>query len=74
MPVKDLAWNPGEDVFLAHYDDGQILLYNQEEPYPKMEFENLNVGVSKVVWMDNVSGDFLTSSAKVGALRLWNAA
>ena len=29
--------------------------------------------VSGVGWVDNVSGDMITSSGKVGALRLWNA-
>jgi hypothetical protein len=25
-------------------------------------------------WVDNVSGDFVTSSTRVGALKIWNAA
>ena len=24
-------------------------------------------------WVDNISGDIITSTVKVGALRLWNA-
>jgi WD40 repeat protein len=38
-----------------------------------MEFETANQGLSKACWTDNVSGDFLTSSARVGAVKLWNA-
>ena len=39
-----------------------------------MEFEKQPAGISKAQWLDNVSGDFITSSAKVGALRVFNAA
>lgn len=39
-----------------------------------MEFESSQSGVSKVCWMDNVSGDFITTSARVGAIKIWNAA
>lgn len=38
-----------------------------------MDFETLTTGVSKACWVDNVSGDFITTSAKVGAIRIWNA-
>lgn len=27
-----------------------------------------------MAWVDNVSGDIVTSSTKVGALKIWNAA
>jgi hypothetical protein len=30
-PVVDLAWNPGEDVFLALFKDGALRLYGQAE-------------------------------------------
>lgn len=37
--VVDLAWSPGEDVFLALFKEGNLYLYSQQEPIPKMEFE-----------------------------------
>jgi hypothetical protein len=39
-----------------------------------MAFEKQNIGVSSALWIDKVSGDFVTSSRKTGALRIWNAA
>jgi len=39
-----------------------------------MEFEKQQSGISKVCWLDNVSGDFVTTTARVGVLRIWNAA
>lgn len=39
-----------------------------------MKFEKQSTGISSLAWVDNVSGDFITSSNKVGALKLWNAA
>lgn len=39
-----------------------------------MEFEKQQAGISKVQWLDNISGDFITASSKVGALRIFNAA
>jgi hypothetical protein len=39
-----------------------------------MKFEKQSVGISSFSWLDNISGDFITSSSKVGALRVWNAA
>ena len=72
--VIDLLWNPGEDVFLTLFKDGSLRLYGQEEVQHKMEFEALSHGISKVCWMDNISGDFITSSVRVGAIKIWNAA
>ena len=30
--------------------------------------------INKIVWREDKSGDIVTSSRKVGALRLWNVA
>lgn len=72
--VVDLLWNPGEDVFLALFSLGTLRLYGQTEKNHKMQFEAQTSGISKVSWMDNVSGDFITTSVRVGAIKIWNAA
>ena len=38
-----------------------------------IDFDRQGIGVSQVRWIDNMSGNFITTSSKVGALRLWNA-
>ena len=50
------------------------MLYGIEAKEIRMSFESPQTGVSKVCWMDNISGDFLVSSPKTGAVRLYNAA
>jgi WD40 repeat protein len=72
--IVDLIWNTGEDNFLALFSDSSLKLYAQEEKSNKTEFDKQQSGISKVCWLDNVSGDFLTTSARVGVLRVWNAA
>jgi len=39
-----------------------------------MKFEKQSTGISSLSWIDNISGDFVTSTNKVGALKVWNAA
>lgn len=39
-----------------------------------MNFEKQATGISSLAWVDNISGDIITSTNKVGALKLWNAA
>lgn len=72
--VVDLYWNPGEDNFLALFSDSNLILYAQDEKQPKVQFELQPSGISRVSWLDTVSGDFLTASTRIGVLRLWNAA
>jgi WD40 repeat protein len=71
--VASIVWNPGENSFLAVMSEGSIFLFAEEYPTPKMYYEKQNTGVAEAVWLDNISGDFLTCSKKVGALRIWNA-
>jgi hypothetical protein len=51
-----------------------MVLYSAESDSCVMKFEKQSTGISSLAWVDNVSGDFITSSSKVGALRIWNAA
>jgi hypothetical protein len=38
------------------------------------EFERQGHGAHTLLWMDNISGDFVSSSRKVGLLKVWNVA
>jgi len=71
--VVSVVWNPGENSFLTVLSEGSVFLFAEEYPTPKMYYEKQNTGVAEAVWLDNISGDFLTCSKKVGALRIWNA-
>lgn len=72
--VKDIVHSPGEDVFLVVRNDGTIYLFGTQENEIKMEFAPPQGGVSQVIWIDSISGDFLVSSPTLGALRVYNAA
>lgn len=37
------------------------------------DFERQGQGINCVSWIDNMSGDLVTSSPKIGALKVWNA-
>ena len=51
-----------------------MILFSLETYAPVIKFERQTTGISSLAWVDNVSGDIVTSTNKVGALRLWNAA
>ena len=72
--VMDIQWNLGENLFLALHTDGVMVLYSSEAQNHIMKFEKQPTGISSIAWIDNVSGDIVSSSAKIGALRIWNAA
>ena len=72
--MSDIVYSPGEDVFLVVLLDGNVYLSGQGNIEVKMKFTQPQGGVSRVVWIDQVSGDFLTASPKAGVLRIYNAA
>lgn len=51
-----------------------MLLFSTESLQCFLRFERQSHGISAMAWIDNVSGDIVTSSSKVGALKIWNAA
>ena len=72
--IKDIIPSPGEDVFLVVRADGQCYLFGQQENRIKMTFEVPAGGISRVTWIDSISGDFLLATPKAGVLRIYNAA
>ena len=72
--VQEIVYSPGEEVFLIIRNDGQIFLYSAQVPEARVQFEKPQGEVCRAVWIDQISGDFLVASPKVGALRLYNAA
>ena len=72
--VKDIIYSSGEDVFLVVRKDGQVYLFGAENDEVRMMFEIPPGGVSKALWIDAISGDFLVASPKTGVLRIYNAA
>ena len=71
--ICDLAWNPGEDILIVVHASGKMRLYTKDATTPSIKFEKQTNLITSVGWVDALSGDFITSSLSVGALRLWNA-
>jgi len=67
--ITDLEWNPGEDILALTFLKGNIKLFSMSTNEIQMTFEKQSLGASSITWLDNISGDFLTSSVKVGALK-----
>ena len=71
--ITEILWNPGESMIVALHQDGELALYSPEREEPVIIFERQSTGVNSVAWLDNISGDLISSSCKMGALRIWNA-
>jgi len=69
-----IKYNPGEDIFVHLFSNQHMVLISEDTKEVQVEFEKQVNDITSVCWVDNVSGDFVTSTSKVGALRLWNAA
>ena len=72
--VKEIVHSPGEDVFIAVRGDGMCILYGIDYDKVEMMFETTQGSLSRLVWIDNVSGDFLAAYSNAGVLRVFNAA
>ena len=71
--IEDAQWHPAENYFIASYCDGTIKLFEGFKETASYEFEAQNTGVKAMNWLNDRSGDFLTSSLKAGVLKMWNA-
>lgn len=40
----------------------------------KLEYERQSIGINNIIWKDDKSGDFITTSKNVGVLKIWNVA
>lgn len=73
LPIEDAQWHPNENYFIAGYRDGTVKLFEGFKEEPSTTFERQGIGIKTLNWVYDTSGDFITCSVKVGALRIWNA-
>lgn len=69
-----MAWYKGESYALAAYADGTMHVFEQDFDKPRNVFERQTAGIQSLLWINDKSGDFITTSKTVGALRIWNVA
>jgi hypothetical protein len=61
-------------LLIALFQNGIMGLISLESLTFAMIFEKQPTGISAMAWVDSISGDIITSTSKVGALRLWSSA
>lgn len=83
VPIEDCQWNPGENYLLVVYKDGTMYLYEMEKETPSFEFDPqgfciffliiIHIAPRCIEWVNDMSGDFIICSEKIGAIRVWAA-
>lgn len=51
-----------------------MLVFEQGFEKPRSVFERQSAGVQSLLWINDKSGDFISTSKTVGALKIWNVA
>jgi WD40 repeat protein len=80
IDVSDMSWDANEDHLIVAFSNGALAMldfggFEEGQSAWKFLYEAQKVNkVNKIVWRDDKSGDFITSSRKVGALKIWNVA
>ena len=73
-----MMWDPNEDNLLVSFGDKSISLITfqglDDQTFISKKFGCQNQQYENMLWLPDKSGDFLTSSAKVGVIQLWNVA
>jgi len=59
---------------LVAFSDGSMRVYDYANPDSAEVFFSSHGQINSLAWINNKSGDFITSSKKVGALKVWNVA
>ncbi len=71
--MEDAQWNPGENYLLVCYQDNRMRLFEAGSEKASFEFDPQGIGVRCIAWVNDMSGDFVTCTDKVGAIRVWAA-
>jgi hypothetical protein len=79
VEIVDLAWDFGEDHLVVSFGHGKMAMIDfngltAEKTQWKFYFERQKQGNSVVEWLEDRSGDFMTSTSKVGIIKVFNVA
>lgn len=71
--VTDAQWDPlSEDYLLVSFQDGSLALYDVSSSTEIHTFDIQSQPVKSIAWAKAQPGNFLTSTERVGVLKLWN--
>lgn len=72
-PISDAQWDPlSEDYLLAAWQDGNLTLFDASTQKEIHSFEKQPQGIRSLAWAAAQPGNFVTTTDRVGVLRLWN--
>jgi WD40 repeat protein len=72
--VEDIQWNPHEDYILVCYKGGYLKVIELMQTEECSNFDRQGQGIKSIAWINNMSGDFLSATEKVGTIKVWNVA
>ncbi len=76
--ILSIAWDPFEDHIIISLQEGTAVLVNYSTNAELCNviqvFERQAQGINFISWYEDKSGDFISGSSKVGAIRVWNVA
>eukprot|EP00826_Nyctotherus_ovalis_P013547 TRINITY_DN13688_c0_g1_i12.p1 TRINITY_DN13688_c0_g1~~TRINITY_DN13688_c0_g1_i12.p1 ORF type:complete len:273 (-),score=63.29 TRINITY_DN13688_c0_g1_i12:218-1036(-) len=73
LSIEDAQWHPAENYLIASFCNGEIKLFEGFKETEMLTFDRQGTPVRTMNWVHDTSGDFITSSLKMGAIKLWNA-
>lgn len=72
-PVTDAQWDPlSEEYLLVAFGDGSLTLFDASTQREVHSFDKQPQGIKSLAWARAQPGNFVTSTDRVGVLRLWN--
>ena len=78
VKILEIQWDPYESNILVSFVDGSVSLISYQGFCDKttisQEFEAQSHSIRCMVWSQDRSGNFYTSSDKIGLLQAWNVA
>ncbi len=73
LPVVDLRWDRLSSIYLLVAYTSFISLWDVENQTEIHTFEKQNLPISSIAWMDWTAGNFISTNAKTGVIKVWNA-
>lgn len=78
VAIEDIRWDPFESNILVTFADGAMSLISyqgfSEKTNVSQQFEKQANSLTSLLWSHDRSGNFFTSSNKVGVISAWNVA
>jgi len=72
VSVVDLKWDLLSSIYLLVAYENFVSLWDTQAGSEMHAFEKQGIGISSVAWMAWTSGNFLTTNARTGIIKVWN--